>query len=62
MAVKVKATGMIAQLFRHTENFEALLMHGTLLQVRCAPCVLLCPPAAASIDGRGCCCRQPLHE
>jgi len=32
MSVKVKATGMIAQLFRHTENFEVLLMHSTLLQ------------------------------
>lgn len=33
MAKKVRATGMIAQLFRHTENFEPLLSHETLLQV-----------------------------
>lgn len=32
MAKKVRATGMIAQLFRHTENFEPLLSHETLLQ------------------------------
>ena len=35
MSIKVKSTGMIAQLFRNTENFEVLLTHGTLLQVRC---------------------------
>ncbi len=33
MAHKVHATGMIAQLFRQTENFETLLSHETLLQV-----------------------------
>lgn len=33
MSAKVRATGMIAQLCRHTENFDVLLMHGTLLQV-----------------------------
>ncbi len=39
MAKKVKATGMIAQLCRHTENFDQLLMHGTLLQVCCCVCL-----------------------
>ncbi len=34
MPKKVRATGMIAQLFRSTENFEHLLSHDTLLQVR----------------------------
>lgn len=34
MPKKVRATGMIAQLFRQTENFENLLSHETLLQVR----------------------------
>jgi hypothetical protein len=33
MSKKVRATGMISQLFRKTENFETLLSHGTLLQV-----------------------------
>lgn len=33
MPKKVKATGMISQLFRNTENFETLLSHETLLQV-----------------------------
>ncbi|KAG2449627.1 hypothetical protein HYH02_005160 [Chlamydomonas schloesseri] len=32
MPKKVRATGMIAQLFRNTENFEVLLSHETLLQ------------------------------
>ncbi|KXZ50592.1 hypothetical protein GPECTOR_16g767 [Gonium pectorale] len=32
MPKKVRATGMIAQLFRNTENFETLLSHETLLQ------------------------------
>ncbi|GLC39950.1 Adenylyl-sulfate kinase (APS kinase), partial [Pleodorina starrii] len=32
MNLKVRATGMIAQLFRNTENFETLLSHETLLQ------------------------------
>ncbi|MEW5306391.1 MAG: hypothetical protein WDW36_008859 [Sanguina aurantia] len=32
MPAKVKATGMIAQLFRNTENFAKLLSHETLLQ------------------------------
>ncbi|EFJ41855.1 hypothetical protein VOLCADRAFT_77409 [Volvox carteri f. nagariensis] len=32
MNLKVRATGMIAQLFRNTENFETLLTHETLLQ------------------------------
>mmetsp|Transcript_6170 Transcript_6170/g.13429 ORF Transcript_6170/g.13429 Transcript_6170/m.13429 type:complete len:806 (-) Transcript_6170:755-3172(-) len=32
MSKKVKATGMIGQLFRNTENFENLLSHETLLQ------------------------------
>lgn len=32
MSHKVHATGMIAQLFRQTENFESLLSHETLLQ------------------------------
>jgi len=32
MAKKVRATGMIAQLFRKTENFEELLQHDTLVQ------------------------------
>uniref|UniRef100_A0A7S0RCX9 Kinesin-associated protein n=1 Tax=Chlamydomonas leiostraca TaxID=1034604 RepID=A0A7S0RCX9_9CHLO len=32
MAKKIRATGMIAQLFRQTENFEHLLSHETLLQ------------------------------
>jgi hypothetical protein len=30
---QVRATGMIAQLFRKTENFEALLQHDTLVQM-----------------------------
>ncbi len=34
MNKKVRATGMISQLFRATENFEVLLSHETLLQVR----------------------------
>ncbi len=34
MSKKVKATGMISQLFRKTEHFEMLLSHDTLLQVR----------------------------
>lgn len=34
MSKKVRATGMIGQLFRKTENFELLLSHDTLLQVR----------------------------
>jgi hypothetical protein len=33
MPKKVRATAMIAQLFRNTENFEHLLSHETLLQV-----------------------------
>ncbi|KAG2428744.1 hypothetical protein HXX76_011447 [Chlamydomonas incerta] len=32
MPKKVRATGMIAQLFRNTENFEVLLSHETLMQ------------------------------
>ncbi|GAX77716.1 hypothetical protein CEUSTIGMA_g5159.t1 [Chlamydomonas eustigma] len=32
MSKKVRATGMISQLFRKTENFETLLSHETLLQ------------------------------
>lgn len=32
MAKKVRATGMICQLFRKTEYFEQLLQHDTLLQ------------------------------
>eukprot|EP00798_Chlamydomonas_sp_ICE-L_P013630 gene13630-19508_t len=32
VAKKVRATGMISQLFRSTENFETLLSHQTLLQ------------------------------
>ena len=34
MSKKVRATGMISQLFRKTEHFELLLSHETLLQVR----------------------------
>ena len=34
MSKKVKATGMISQLFRKTEHFEMLLSHDTLLQVQ----------------------------
>ncbi|KAG1668473.1 hypothetical protein FOA52_005246 [Chlamydomonas sp. UWO 241] len=33
MPKKVRATGMIAQLFRKTENFELLLQHNTLVQM-----------------------------
>ena len=33
MSKKVRATGMISQLFRKTEHFELLLSHDTLLQV-----------------------------
>jgi hypothetical protein len=33
MSKKVRATGLIAVLFRQTEHFEALLGHSTLLQV-----------------------------
>lgn len=34
MAPKVRATGMIAQLCRDTQNLEHLLVNGNLLQVR----------------------------
>jgi hypothetical protein len=52
MQHKVHATGMIAQLFRQTENFETLLSHETLLQV--------CWGASQPEVGRGAGCR-PCH-